>query len=225
MTSLRTLSCQLALAAVIPCTAFADPVVVSTRASGTIDVNPAVFDRLWPGGQALDRMPFQLSMSSVLQSDSLVTDANGTHARDLSTQLHFDFKLGDYDYHKTILADVGVDLYQQGDGTDVYRMLVSFGPSYNDSFTTMLFGPAGSFGATPLTPVTLGSNLGLAGNISMFLSPDNPDATPFWGSMAANTDSVSLQVMSAVPEPAPFGMLAAGVMTLGCWRWRTSRRV
>ena len=166
MTSLRTHSCQFALAAIIPCAAFADPVVVSTHATGTIDAHLMVFDRLWPGGQALDRMPFQLSMSAVLQSGSVVTGASGTHARDMSTELDFWFKLGDYDYHKTIPADVDVDLYHQDGATDVYRMQVSFGPSDNYLFTTLLFAPSGSFGATPRMPVTLGSNLGLQAGVS-----------------------------------------------------------
>jgi hypothetical protein len=222
MPSLRSFPCLLLLA--LPCAAMADPVTVTMSTSGRIDANPLVIDDFWPEAQAMDQMPFTLTMSAVFESGSETYGSGSSRAWDPLTDFDLSFELGGMTYHPTTQGGASATLYHDTSGIDVYQMEVYFGPSANISFSASINGPAGSFGSTPLAPVKLESAPGLSGSIHIGVSPSNPDAPGYWV-MDGKADSFYLQVASAVPEPAPFGMLAAGVLTLGWWRWRVRRPI
>ena len=74
----------------------------------------------------------------------------------------------------------------------------------------------------PLAPHKLDVRGAVVGTMGLDRLPGNPDVPGIW-SMLATAQTMSLQVVSTVPEPGRFGMLLTGVLALGLWRrWKLS---
>jgi len=221
MARLRALPCLLAFAFALPCTARAGTVEVTIHTSGSMDANPLVLYALGLDTSTTDRLPFDLTISSSFDSANLVDSAGGPYANAAGAELQVSFQLGAMTYRYAGTGGADVRLYDAGSGRQGYQLQIGFGPAFNNNLLvrSVVIAPAGSFGASPLSPLSLGAGPGLAGFASVGAYPSNPDAPGFW-TMSADADRFSLQVTSPVPEPAPFGMLAAGMFILGGWRLR-----
>lgn len=208
----------------LPMTAVADPVSVTVRSSGQIDLpDPLVLDRL--GLETPDEsVPYQLTVRSIFDPGS----AGYGDLRDLVIQdpgdLDISLKLGTQSYH---FADKGysdVQVYKIDDTTDGYEYDITFNPpeasgNYSMSIWNRMAAPTGtSTGHSPLA--TRSIDFGTHGFTQFVAFPSNPDAPGFW-TMFPTIETYSLQV-SPVPEPATLGMLAAGMLAVAGWRRRTT---
>jgi hypothetical protein len=141
-------------------------------------------------------------------------------------------RVEDYNNDVAIALTVGLHTYNyagagstnaQAFSTNSYGHEIAFVPpetgSYFMTVSQFVTDPGGSLGGHPLTPRTLDLGPGAVGTVQFTTIPVNPDAPGFW-TMSGNAETMSLQVISAIPEPTRLGMFAAGMLTLGLWRRR-----
>lgn len=221
MGRLRALPCLLAFAIALPCMARADTVEVTMHASGAMYANPIVLHALDIDTGITDRLPFDLAISASFDPGSVTDGPYGPQASADETAVEMSFQLGDMRYHYAGTTRSYVVLYDAGNGRQGYRLEFGFGEVVGTQVdvSALVIAPAGSFGPDPLAPRSLGADPGFTGFVSFDTYSTSPDS-PYFMSMNGDADRVSLQVTSPVPEPAPFGMLAAGVFILGGWRMR-----
>lgn len=217
MASPRALPCLLALAIALPCTAQADTVEVTMHASGMMNANPLVMVALGLDTNVMDRLPFDLTITSSFEPGTVIDTDFGPYAGASDADVELSFQIGSMSYHYAGKGGTDVRLYQNLDGSWSYVMESGFGPQFADEdvFVTTAIGlPAGGIGTTPLAPISLETGSGISGYASVGSAPHNPDAPGVYD-MSGDANYVSLQVTSPVPEPAPIGMLAAGIFILG----------
>jgi hypothetical protein len=211
MLSLIKRSCLMLLA--LPLTALADAVIVTTHAAGTVSSpNGIVLNALGLADTGVSELPYELTIQS---SFDPVTALPGRDewAFDYSSDIVVDFRIGGESYHYAGLEASNAVLYTpfvtNGDG---YQHEVYFTPlnsSYSVRFSQYALWPAGGLGAGgALTPRDIGGSAD--GYLDIGAYPLNPDAPGSWR-LGGTASSFSVQVMSAVPEPAPLAMLLAGL--------------
>lgn len=201
-----------------PLAALADPVTVITHTTGSADVDPLVLSQLGlDGNTQAETLPYELTLRSTF--DPVATlPTRGEWAMDTDSEVVIDFRIGGMHYHYTGRGYATALLSTPyGLGGDYYHHEVRLPDAY---FQQVAFGTARSFGA--------GGALGdreigtfSDGYVAISTYPTNPDAPGMW-LMGATPATYRLQVVSAVPEPAPYGLAAAGLLVLG-WRQRMRR--
>jgi hypothetical protein len=213
----------------LPLAALADPVTVTTHSSGTIIVNDS---SIGEAGSVLivlglnpltntAPLPYELTLTSTFDTDTMVPP-DGFWAHDYGGDVVIDFHIGTQVYHYAGPANSTVNLTAQSANVEEYSQLVWFDtPYYSFGFYHQLLGPPGSMGFyKPLNPLYADENDGLSGRTMIYLDPYATDVQDVF-SIQAGGPVISVNV-AAVPEPAPFALLAAGLLTLG-WRWRSGR--
>ena len=209
-------------AVLVPLLAFAgatlaEPVTVTTRSTGTTPPNDTIMMALGlsnvPPTQSL---PYALTLTSNFDSDD-------PWARDYGMsyggQVLVDFLIGDLAYHyqgsatsRIERSSVSIfDSYQ-------HRAWFDIGGAPDAGFTVQFYNdlyylPGSAGDAGPLTPFDASEQSGkdVFGHSAVVMYPDNPDVPLSWA-MDATVATVSVHV-AVVPEPAPFVLLAAGLLT------------
>lgn len=205
----KLLSCTLL---VLPLAALADPSTVTTRASGIADVNPTVLYYLGMDNLIeATELPYELTMRSTFNPvDELPGRGEPIFERD--SQVVVEFRLGDMRFDYTGHGMTWASVYTPFDTGDAYWHQVELD---NLHFSLRGYAPEGTLGpGGALTMRELGGIT--SGNLSIDAFPSNPDAPGYW-TMNAAVDNFSV---SAVPEPAAYVLMAAGLCVLG---WRRMR--
>ena len=205
----------------LPVAASADPVTVVTRSTGTVSVNPTVLSALgWDYTGNENELPYTLRLSSTYDWTGPLP-ARDDWASGYDNQVVVDLRIGSYDYHyagtewsNTILFTS----YVLGDDGYEHEVWTNPNPDaygYSFNFTHAFFGPAGSMGpGGALTPRLIEQSASNRGFLDVTAYYSNDEYT-FSFPLSGAVDSFSVEVTSPVPEPAPFALLAAGVLTLG----------
>jgi hypothetical protein len=97
--------------------------------------------------------------------------------------------------------------------TQWYVQQVGFSYGSDELAFTATLNDPGTFRAHPLTPISFGVDGSPYDGIRIEAYPHNPDAPGFW-SLNADAGQMTLQVTSAVPEPASSWMAMAGLLVL-----------
>ena len=194
----------------LPLAAVADPLTVTTRSSGIADVNQTVLYYL-----GLDdtieaaELPYELTIRSTFDP---VADlpGRGEWVTDQSSQVLVEFRIGSMTYHYTGSGSTSANVHTPFDTGDAYRHEVELD---NLHFWQTGYAPTGTLG--PGGALTMRDIGGItSGVFGINAYPFNPDAPGFW-TMGGKATSFSVQVMSAIPEPASYALLAAGLFVLG----------
>ena len=134
----------------------------------------------------------------------------GEWVTDQSSQVLVEFKIGSMTYHYTGSGSTSANVYTPFDTGDAYQHEVRLDNLY---FWQTGYAPTGTLG--PGGALTMRDVGGITSSVfGINAYPSNPDAPGFWP-MGGKATSFSVQVMSAVPEPASYALLAAGIFVLG----------
>jgi MYXO-CTERM domain-containing protein len=204
----------------LPLVAVADPIAVTSRSSGLMAPNPITVFRL--GIELPDdlgeKLPYQLTISSTFDTDTALY-SRGIEAWNFDSEVSISLSLGTKTYHYDGTGTTALSLFAASDGTEGEEHEISFVPPESPSHTVWvsnyLSGLAPSAGLWAPRYVHLGAD---GGALTRFDTLPNDPEVPGYLSVSTNADTMSLQLVSAVPEPGSAGMLAAGVFTLGLWR-------
>jgi hypothetical protein len=214
----------------LPVAALADPVTVTTHATGTTFIvdkevvlslglaypqtaNP--YDPLY--------LPYDLTVTTTYDSDKALIRSD--FASGYANPTVVDFRLGDQAFHYAGKSSGEARLDTTG-GNDRFSSLVSGiedGNFHGNSLTFQIngAGPAGSLGAGDvLAARTIGNGAGFTGGISIsaaYRDLDSPYIPSFIFDDSQHPGTFSLQV-SPVPEPATYAMLGGGLLFLGLGR-------
>jgi hypothetical protein len=205
---------------VLPVVALADPVDVISRSSGMMVPNPVTqnrFDMELPG-YSEGTLPYQLTISSTFDPDTALY-SRGIEAWNFDSVVSISLVLGTATYHYAGTGTTFLRLFAAADGAEGEEHQISFVPPESPSDTVWvahyLNGLAPATGLWAPRDVHVGPD---GSGITEFSTiPNNPDA-PGYFSTSTHAGAMSLQLVSAVPEPGAPDMLAAGVITLGLWR-------
>ena len=224
MPSLIKCSCILLLG--LPAAALADPVAVTTHSTGTSNVDSTILFAL-----GLDNvtttpfLPFEMMLTSTFDPNAIPSN----WAYNNGGEVEIDFRIGDQVYHYGGRADSSVNFYDQSSSFDAYGHYISFstpGPrdsSYIVRFSHTLYYLPDNPGATgPLSPLYADARDGVYGYYTIDAFPSYPDVPLHW-QMSSTTDAMLSVQVGVVPEPAPFVLLAAGLLTLGLRRHLITR--
>lgn len=212
------------LSATLPAAALAAPlaapVAVITRSSGTTTANDTILAALGLNSVPTTApLPYALTLRSTFDADSgtgLVTDYGG--------DVVVDFQIGGQTFHYNGIGNSSAmrDSVSIFDNYEQHIWFDTPGPpnaNYTVHFYNKLHDLPGSMGQSgPLTPFAADQNSGkdVFGSYAINAYPSNPDVPLSWNMGGAAT-ALSVQV-AVVPEPAAFGLLAAGLLTLGLRR-------
>lgn len=196
----------------LPLAALADPFTVTTRSSGIANVNPTVLYYLGMDNTIeASELPYELTISSTFDP---VADlpGRGEPIFDRESQVAVEFRLGDMRFDYTGSGMTWASVYTPFDTGDAYWHEVQLD---NLHFSQRGYAPTGTLG--PGGALVMRELGGITGGIFWIDAyPPNPDAPGSWSmNGAVNNFSVS-----AVPEPAAYALLAAGLFVLG---WRRMR--
>lgn len=205
----RLLPCMLLA---LPLTALAEPFTVTTRSTGIADVNPTVLYYLGMDNTIeASALPYELTIRSTFDP---VADlpGRGEPLFDRDSQVVVEFRLGNMRFDYTGSGMTWASVYTPFDAGDGYWHQVELD---NLHFSQRGFAPAGTLGpGGALAMRELGGIT--SGYVSIDAFPSNPDAPGYWTmNGAVNNFSVS-----AVPEPAAYALMAAGLFVLGRRRLR-----
>lgn len=223
-------SCVLMLA--LPLAALADPVAVTTRSTGTSTVDDTVLSALGLNSvTSTAPVPYELTLRSTFDPDTSPPSTSDYWAYNYGGAVEIDFRIGSQAYHYDGAANSYAN--RQSGSWDGYTHAIYFdtpGPTtsnYTVYFYHTLYGLPGTSGlGGPLMPLDADASDGVQGYYTLHATPSNHDVPLSWY-MDAYQSTVSINV-AAVPEPASFALLAAGLATLGLRRrWpklRAARR-
>jgi hypothetical protein len=195
-----------------PMLAMAEPFTIISHATGTIPA--ATYNRalaqLGFDVAEVDGGPFELRLESVIDPDEfgVIVDSNG-NPTDFSSAVELSLRIGDRVLPFKGDATASVSSYAGG----YYTHSIRFQYDYYWTYLTLDLASPSFNGSDVLALRTLDSSNGLTGTFSILNFPTNPDAPGMW-EFRTNASHVSLQVMSAVPEPAQSGLLCAGLLLL-----------
>jgi hypothetical protein len=206
-----------------PAIALASPVVITTHSTGTAKALPDLLYTLgMDRSSGLQDLPYEMTLSSTYDLPQGSVSILGEYNFIYSSDIVVDFRLGDMHYHSSGLGSSAVRR-SSSNGYDSYEHEIQYLPinspwSYSITQTGILtlpsLGPEGALELRELgpTPVVAGA-ITIAAYPATANEPVGP--TSLLGSSMA---ALSVQVMSPVPEPAPFVLLAAGLLTLALRR-------
>lgn len=214
MQKLAQLLCLLLVAA--PLVALADPFVVTTRTTGTVQADRQILAWLGlPASASAASVPFDLSIRTVIDPQSPNYDGSlgywVTQKKD--AQVEVTLALGSLNYHFTGQGDATVSGYQ-----DTYRQHVTLQlPGYPHGLLIFQndFGVNGvNFSSnSPLVPPTL-SNVDAAWGYGIVAGVDDTTAQTKDQVYADQPGKISTLSIAAVPEPPPVALFAGGIVTL-----------
>ncbi|MEH6435978.1 PEP-CTERM sorting domain-containing protein [Massilia sp. DD77] len=205
----------------LPALVLAEPVSVTTHSTGTSNVDSTILFAL-----GLDSvttapfLPFELTLRSTFEPDAIPSN----WAYNDGGEVAIDFRIGDQEFHYGGRADSSVNLYDQSTSFDAYGHVISFntpGPpdsSYIIRFShTLYYLPDNPGAAGPLSPLYADARDGVYGHYTIDAFPSYPDVPLHW-QMSSTTDAMLSVQVGVVPEPAPFLLLSAGLLTLALRR-------
>jgi hypothetical protein len=225
MSSMIRRFCTLLLA--LPLVAVADPVTVTTHSTGVQNTNDASLagansmlnvlglDPLVPGAP----VPYDLTLTSTFDTNSMPSPesfwayANGN--------VVIDFHIGAQTYHYAGAANSSAHLAGQSANVEEYGHTISLeAPNYFYGFAHEMTGPTGSMGQfNPLAPLDVDESklTNYSAHIGFSLKTE-----PISFSMDPTTSTMTVHV-AAVPEPASYALLAAGLAMFALPRLRARR--
>lgn len=217
------LTCLTAALCLSSPSAGAAPVIVTSHTTGTIVIgSPALFIL----GLELDAsmydapLPFSLRLESVFDPDApdVYQDPWG-NPTDYSTDVSFNLSVGDLALSYTGQALTSLGLSSRGNY--VHTIDLPYW-TYDLTLSNFLSGPPHVMGSNPFALRDLDAGAGLSGSFDLALWPQNPETSIWWGD-GADSQVATLQVVSAIPEPAAPVLLAAGLMIVAA-RMRQQRK-
>lgn len=197
----------------LPLAAFANPFTVTTRSSGIANVNPTVLYYLGMDNLIeATELPYELTMRSTFDPVEGLP-GRGESIFERESQVVVEFRLGDMRFDYTGRGMTWASVYTPFDTGDAYWHQLDLD---NLSFSQRGYAPTGTLGpGGALAMRELGGIT--SGRFWIDAVPTNPDAPGYWSmNGAVNNFSVS-----AVPEPALYALMAAGLFVLGWRRMRT----
>lgn len=214
----------------LPLAALADPVTITTRSAGTIKLDATVLQALGLDNTAQEgQLPYEVILRSTIDP-APAAPGYGQGVYELGSDTTVDFRVGTMSYHYAGAGLTDANLYNPFGHVDVYQHRITIVPPaafpYAIQLTNYGEGPLGSFGTGgALWPHDVDESAGLGGSFRVQIYESNSSSPNFWD-MNGIATAFSVQVVGAVtappvPEPASYGMLAAGMLTLGWWRRRT----
>lgn len=202
----------------LPLTALADTVTVTTYASGSIEPNPGAVYHLGMDlyGERNGPVPYDLTLSSTFDPDVGSIDSGDSDwfgNADVAVQLRIG--TARYRYDNTLHTTTRLRVF---DGGDAYEQEIGLIPGGTPGLVTYmsnrLDAPVGSGGLFAPRTVAPGAGQGVT---TIFTFLDDPEAPYLTWEMSAEADSMSLQITSAVPAPAPTDALLVGLGTICLW--------
>lgn len=218
-------TCMLLLA--LPLVALADPVTVTTHSTGINSTNQSSLGATNVllnvlGLEPLTSnapLPYELTLTSAFDTDTLPSPES------FSAQAYgdvvIDFRLGTQVYHYAGPANSQAHLAAQSAAVEEYSHTIFFvTPNYGYGFAHDLQGPPGSLGQfNPLAPLDVDESKLTNYSAHLFFTLF---AEPISYSVDPTSSTMSVHV-AAIPEPASFVLLAAGVATLALPRLLSRR--
>ena len=212
MSTLSKPCCMLLLA--LPIAALADPVRVTTHSSGMSSVDFTIMQSLGLNPEVSGPLPYALTMSSTFEPGA-PSSGPGFWAWNDASDVMVEFRIGDQRYHDEGTARSNANLYVMSGNIEEYGHRISMEtPGLLYGFQNYMSGPPGSMGVeAPLAPLDADESDGLYGGASLSAVPTARGEIASF-SMGGNATTISVHV-APVPEPASFGLLAAGLLSLG----------
>lgn len=204
---LRTLSLSLLVA--LPLHSLAAPVSITTYTSGiSASGDEVILDALGMTNLDYTNQPFEMTLQSSFDSD---VDSFwwGDKLWITEVDLSVTFRIGTETFEKH-----GRGRALLGSGPDSYFHEVSFFNPVDGihvvEFASIVYAAQGTAAGDPLTGRTVSANGDLAAGTGIKAYYYNPDASGSWAMGGAAT-SASVTVVSSVPEPSQWAMMAAGL--------------
>ncbi len=211
----------LTLAATLPLAASAAPVSVTTHSAGTIDfVDDAIMNALGAPNFPTGENTYELTLTSTFDLDVDEHSGNNTSMYVRGALITMTLTMGTFTVEKTGIGTT--QLYLDAATNNSYSQHAFFREAFSNqyvSFSTWHHAAPDSLGGNVLEPRELtgeGAGSGGMGIDSILTDPDSGIIFSMYG--AADRSTVS--VVSSVPEPAEWAMLAAGVAVIAARRRR-----
>lgn len=217
MSSLIKRSCMLLLA--LPLVAVADPVTVTTRSTGTQITNESSLGTTNSMLNVLGLnpltstapLPYELTLTSTFDTDAMPSPES--YWAQAYADVVIDFRIGTQAYHYAGPANSVAHLAAQSADVAEYSHTIWLDtPNYRYGFVQDMRGTPGSLGRfNPLAPLDVDESELTNFSAHLFF---NLFAEPIDFNLGLTSSTMSVQVAAAVPEPASFALLAAGLATL-----------
>lgn len=214
-----------------PLALMAAPVTVTTHSAGIIDLNSVSLGYAYSVMNVLGLepptttgpLPYELTIEANFDTDTMVSP-QAFWAYSYGGDVAVAFKIGTQAYHFAGPGNSTVNLYDQSVYVADYGHSVWFEtPDDIYGFYHHLLGPPASLGIfNPLAALYADQNDGVSGSATIFLDPQANDVQDVF-SIQGSGPVMSVHV-APIPEPAPFAMLAAGLVMLGLLRRHSGNR-
>lgn len=220
----KALSIALPLLAALPMHVLAAPVTITTTLQGVLEAKSyswGILEELYmPMALYYADQPYALTIESTFDPDKV--ESYGDDRRYFkNTDMKVTFKLGDYTYRG---SNAGTTELEVGAGS--YSQCVGY-INWSLQFCSSFKGPQGDLGDDLFAPRQLsasGDSVGYVG-IGYFRGMGGggtPELSEYLSDM--NPTRATLSITSAVPEPAHWAMLAAGLLTIAATARRGARK-